>query len=235
MKKVIYLFILGIGFTGCSIESLDSAEDMLTLDAKAKQQAEQNGKFVVPELICAGEPAEFYFEAPVNTNLQVQQLNNGEWVQVYQISKSTSNPQIFELTFAAAGDYQLRYKIGSGGFTEIKVTVQNCGCEESFSYTDNGDGTYAFTYIPEEDMEAAELVFTFAQGLAVSGLADWDKAGVTMQKVMDLKACTTYSWTVELDADCKGRGQQTANLWTDFKVNDESKKGELANIVKACN
>ena len=35
MKKLIYLFILAIGFTSCSVESIDSTENLLTADLKA--------------------------------------------------------------------------------------------------------------------------------------------------------------------------------------------------------
>lgn len=182
------------------------------------------GTFNVPSEVCASVATEFCFDAPTGTNLQLQQLIAGDWVQVYQISQSTSNPQCFPLTFATAGTYQLRYKIGSGGFTQVAVTVVNCGCDESFSYVDNGNGSYTFTYVPAEDLANANLVFTFAQGSYVSGLDNWSSEGVTMQKTMNLVACTTYSWTVVLQSNCNGKGQTKANVWTDFKVNDSSKK-----------
>ncbi|HSF55321.1 MAG TPA: Ig-like domain-containing protein, partial [Algoriphagus sp.] len=130
--------------------------------------------------------------------------------------------------------YTARYiGAGSNGYNEsasdpVTVEVIECGgCEESFTYVNNGDGTYTFTYIPDSDMDDAELVFTFAQGIAMEGLADWSTKGQTKQKVMDLVECEEYSWTVTLD--CKSNpGAQ--NLWTDFKVNEVSKKGTLSNI-----
>ena len=74
MKKIYYLIFLAIGFSGCSVESLDSTEVLFTADAKVKLTAVQN--FVVPTEICAGAEATFSFEAPVGTNLQVQQLTS---------------------------------------------------------------------------------------------------------------------------------------------------------------
>jgi hypothetical protein len=40
---------------------------------------------------------------------------------------------------------------------------------------------------------------------------------------MDLNACQTYTWTVTLTANCSGNAKQS-NVWTDFKVNEVSKK-----------
>tara|TARA_R100001369_G_scaffold22674_1_gene41275 strand:- start:29376 stop:30080 length:705 start_codon:yes stop_codon:yes gene_type:complete len=233
MKKIYYLIFLAIGVSGCSVESIDSTENLLTADAKMKLTEVQN--FVVPTEICAGVESTFSFEAPVGTNLQVQQLIAGEWVQVFKISQSTSNPQNFNLLFEEAGDYSLRYKIGSGGFTETSVTVVNCNsCEESFSYTSNGEQSYTFYYTPAEDLVDATLVFTFAQSVAVSGLDSWTSNGVTKQKNMNLNACQEYSWAVTLQKNCSG-GSQNSNVWTDFKVNDVSKKNEnTPNLVQNC-
>src|SRR5690606_3253858 len=77
-------------------------------------------------------------------------------------------------------------------FTNYTVDYTGCDeCEESFSYTDNEDGTYTFTYIPAEDMEEADVVFTFAQGV-VEGLDDWSTHGVTKQNTLNFEACKVY-------------------------------------------
>ena len=49
MKKLIYLFILAIGFTSCSVESIDSTENLLVADLKAKAQNEK-AQFDIPTL-----------------------------------------------------------------------------------------------------------------------------------------------------------------------------------------
>lgn len=110
------------------------------------------------------------------------------------------------------------------------ITVEECGCEESFNYVKNEDGTYTFTYVPAEDVTGAELVFTFPQS-ALDGepLSGWTYNGQTMQTSMDLVACQEYSWTVSLT--CKDQNNPQ-NKWTDFKVNEVSKKGTLGNIIK---
>lgn len=250
MKKFYFIF-LAIGITACSVDPVNSidSESMETANVSAKNNNNNGnsgsldeGNFIVPEQICAGQEAEFSIEADVPTNLQVQQFDeiSGEWLQVYQKGQSETNPETFLLTFEEAGEYWLRYKIGGGKKTEITVQVENCSCEESFSYSQNQDGSYTFTYIPEENLDDALLIFTFAQGFA-EGLSDnWTYVqngkgnAQTWETTMDLTACTEYNWNVTLTANCDGNTEKN-NVWTDFKVNDESKKGELDNIVHPCN
>lgn len=220
--------------TGCSVESLDSGE-LLTANASFKAQINAN-QLAIPSGICAGEPAEFCLTAAAGSNVQVQQWNGADWVQVYQASRSAINP-CFSLEFPVAGDYQLRYKIGAGGFVApVTVTVVDCtDCEENFSYTTNGGNNYTFFYTPEKDMVDANLVFTFAQSVAISGLNTWSNSGQTMQKSMNLDACTTYQWTVELARECSGNSQNS-NVWTDFNVDGVSKKNSATpNITQSCN
>ena len=115
--------------------------------------------------------------------------------------------------------------IGGGTYELIGI----CGdCEESFDYKENEDGTYTFIYVPAEDLDDAELVFTFPQG-ALDGdpIEDWTYNGQTMQTTMSLTACTPYEWTVSLS--CKDL-TNPQNKWTDFKVKNVSKKGNLDNI-----
>lgn len=108
------------------------------------------------------------------------------------------------------------------------------GCDESFTYTANGANSYTFTYTPAEDLTDQLVVFTFAQGTVVTGLDEsWSTNGATRQKMMSFTACEPVSWTVTLTPDCSGHSNNS-NVWTDFKVNDASKKGTLSNIVIQC-
>jgi hypothetical protein len=136
--KLTFAFMFVLIASSCSQddEAMDAAalanEINSELSAKgAKVVAAVAEGFVVPNEICAGVAANFCFTAAIGTNLQVQQLIAGEWEQVYQISKSTAEETCFPLTFATAGPYQLRYKIGGGGFLPsingMTVTVTNCG------------------------------------------------------------------------------------------------------------
>jgi len=230
------MFVLIASSCSQDDEAMDAAilakEINSELSAKGgKVSAAVAESFYVPNEICAGLAAEFCFTAAVGTNLQVQQLIAGEWVQVYLKSSSTSVNTCFPLTFATAGTYQLRYKIGGGGFSDpVTVTVTNCGCDEEFTYVDNGDETYTFTYIPDADAIGALVEFTFAQGVAVNGLSTnfTQNGGVSSvwSATMNLNECETYIWTVTLDANCSGNSPQS-NVWTDFKVNSVSKKLDL--------
>lgn len=108
------------------------------------------------------------------------------------------------------------------------------GCDESFTYTANGNNSFTFTYTPAKDMIDSLVVFTFAQGTVVTGLDEtWSTNGSTRQKTMSFTECEPVSWTVTLTPECSGHSNQS-NVWTDFKVNDVSKKGSLENIVIEC-
>lgn len=243
--KLTFVFLFVLIASSCSQddEAMDAAalvKENSELSAKGvKVSAAAVETFTVPTEVCAGVATDFCFEAPIGTNLQVQQLIAGDWIQVYQISQSTLVNTCFPLTFATAETYQLRYKIGNGGFTQVPVTVVDCntGCDESFSYVSNGGGSYTFTYVPSVDMENVNVEFTFAQGVEVSGLLEFTRNGNDNSSVwsatLSFDACTTYTWTVVLSPDCSGKSKNS-NVWTDFKVGGESKKGELANIVIAC-
>ncbi|MFZ5429359.1 MAG: hypothetical protein ACOZDD_03930 [Bacteroidota bacterium] len=110
---------------------------------------------------------------------------------------------------------------GAGGFAdsddEITVTAENCGCEESFCYVDNGDGSYTFTYVPAESFTEAYLEFTFP-GTTVDAEAEgWSNPanGVpanVKQITIDLVECVPYVFTFKLT-------NINGPLWTDFKVN----------------
>lgn len=124
-------------------------------------------------------------------------------------------------------------------YTDYTFDFSMCSCEESFDYIVNENGTYTFIYIPEEDIDNAHLTFTFPQGHVNVSPDGYAQNGIgndtTFSSKMDLSACESYSWTFKLSADCRGAGQNAVNLWTDFTVSDESKKGNLNNIRQSCN
>lgn len=110
----------------------------------------------------------------------------------------------------------------------IKVDIEPCSdCEESFTYLDNEDGTYTFTYVPAENMDGATLAFTFPQSALDVPLEGWAYNGQSMQKTMNLTACVPLTVTVSLT--CKDL-HNPQNKWSDFTVNEVSKKGSLGNI-----
>lgn len=253
MKKLLSVIILGAGIIGCSVEPIDSSEQLLTADGKIKLQQVETSMSLEVEEICFGDQPTFVFEFPQNYNgphetdtrikIQIETYpGSEEWVEFADLSYEGAGPENYTYDGALfeEGNYSFRANfLGQGGGPghNVLLEVVDCTeCEETFSYIDNEDGTYTFTYIPAEDMSDAEVVFTFAQGVSVSGLEDWGQNGVTKQNSMTFEACEEYVWTVGLETNCKGVGQPNANLWTDFKINYESKKNEATpNIVQSCN
>jgi hypothetical protein len=180
--------------------------------------------------VCADQ--EITFTVTGTGQKQIRMWDGDEWIQVASAGNS-SNPLTYTTTLAA-GTYYFGYKLGATFYPSpsapvtdgFEVEIDNC-CVPGFTYIDNEDGTYTFTLVPEEDLDNAELVFTFAQSYQ-SGLSEeWEQAGQgqTMQTTMNLVACETYEWTVTLVANCSGNSGQS-NVWTDFKINDISQKAD---------
>ncbi len=131
----------------------------------------------------------------------------------------------------------------------ITVTAEDCqeiegeGCIESFSYATTDNLSVVFTYVSEEDLTNAEVKFTCPHITGISGI---DAASFTVNPgngkgsptvltwVGDIEACTTYTWDITFTPDCDQNAAGFANIWTDFKVNEVSKKGNLHNIVYSC-
>ena len=240
-------------FVSCQKAEIVNDEDSLLLK-KARLSAQQVTDAIsgVEGTVCAGTQLQICISfaqaytgngSTMQTNGQVQLflgdnpsttdvVETDYWLQIAHQNSNTGF--CFDYTFASAGTYSLKYKASNSQWSYATVEVVNCGCKEYFTYVDNGNNSYTFTYIPAEDMPQAALVFTFAQGVAVTGLDDWSTHGVTRQKTMDLVACNTYTWTVTLNPDCSGKGNSKSNVWTDFNVGVDSKKGSLENIEILC-
>ena len=276
MKKIYYLIFLAIGISGCSVESIDSTEELSTADAKIKIQVASNpmdlysgpnlkGTVSVwndcDNLYVKLTPTKNFDELDVKLGIfeggnlpsengasgqmqysEINAVNSGtDLLWTFNIENegydTESNLNLFFrgwgdwIGISALGDKNNAptYHVFNFSFTGL-----DCGvCEESFSYVVD-DENYTFNYTPSEDMKNAALVFTFAQSVAIEGLVDWTKNGSTMQHEMDLNACEEYSWMVTLKKDCSGNSQNS-NVWTDFKVNDVSKKNEnTPNLTQNC-
>jgi len=108
----------------------------------------------------------------------------------------------------------------------------HCGCEESFCFVANDDGTYTFTYVPSVSMEDAYLEFTFP-GTTVEDLAEgWSNpaSGVpanVKQITIDLVECVPYVFTFKLT-------NENGPLWTDFKVNGVKRNLGYGNDELVC-
>jgi len=123
------------------------------------------------------------------------------------------------------------------------VGVCSTGCEESFGYVENEDGSYTFTYVSSEDLENAEIKFTCPHITSFESLdektysvnpGNSQGSPTVLTWTGDVEACTEITFTMSFEADCDQASSGKANIFTDFKVNGESKKGDNENIVFAC-
>ena len=123
------------------------------------------------------------------------------------------------------------------------VGVCSSTCEESFSYIENEDGSYTFSYISSEDLDNAEVKFTLPHIVSFEaydgkeysvnpGNSHGSPTALTWNG--DIDACSEITFTLSFEADCDQTNSGKANLFTDFKVNGVSKKGDSENIVFAC-
>ena len=253
-----------MGVTACSVEPIDSTENLLTADAQNQvQEVEKSMNFLASE-ICDDETPVFVFNFPQNQNghhnadtkikIQIETFpGSGNWESFEDLTYTGAGPEEYTYNdeMLEVGTYSFRVKIGKGGFEyAATLNVVECpDCEESFSYkwsnyayTYNGGYNYythfyTFSYTPAVDMVDASLVFIFGQYNLDSGLdSSWSGDNETMQKTMSLEACTTYEWTVGLAKDCSiGSAWSLSPVWTDFKVNGDSKKNSATpNIDARC-
>jgi hypothetical protein len=123
------------------------------------------------------------------------------------------------------------------------IGVCSTGCDESFDYEVNEDGSYTFTYASSEDLENAEVKFTCPHIVDFEALdgkeyevnpGNSKGSPTVLTWTGDIEACTEVTFTLSFDADCDQTSSGKVNLFTDFKVNEESKKGDNENITFNC-
>lgn len=219
--------------------------------------------FIWPNEICAEEEFEFCLNfvpefnkqgKPQSTNLQVQLLIQGDnpeteeieteyYLQIFQDNympnEGDTEAQVcFNYTFDIAGDYELRYKIGAGGFTDVLVTVLDCNpCDEAqFSYETEDNQHIIFTYNHGEEASSVTLVFTFPQVLNsdLNEFGQYVAADGKIYEVNNPTNQTVFTWTGYVScksaeaetfefiftADCSAppANDGQANIWTDAKI-----------------
>lgn len=122
------------------------------------------------------------------------------------------------------------------------IGICSSSCEESFSYG-NEDVIYTFTYKSSEDLENAEVKFTCPHITGYEALdgktysvnpGNSHGSPTVLTWVGDIEACTEMTFTLSFDADCIQNNSGKVNIFTDFKVNEESKKGSNENITFNC-
>jgi hypothetical protein len=112
----------------------------------------ENKDITWDEPVCVGEPITFTLSWTGGDGIeevQVQRLVGTDWIQIFQESQANS-PQDYLYTFDVVGTENLRYKIGSGGFSNpVEVEVEQCGeCETWQCETAYGGDSYNPTDTP---------------------------------------------------------------------------------------
>lgn len=234
--------LLGLLFNSCEKE--DSAADELAFSLKkaktedSVQSQSVGSSFLYAKEACVGVPHKFVINAEPGKNEQIQmETTDGDWVQIGQISKTTEASMTYEYTFDSPGYYQLRYKAGGHGFTKgYFISVSEClGCVESFSYTVNDDLNVVFSYTSAVDVLGAVVKLTCPHIQTTDGFTSDDGKvyevnntgnNTVLSWTGDLAACQKITFYLTLIPDCskKNNGNGEVTLWTDFKVNEESKK-----------
>lgn len=252
---VVFLFALSCSNDLSEIETTNEifgVENTKDLLQGKNAAAFVENPFTWPEEICAGEEFEFCLNfvpefnkqgKPQSTNLQVQLLVGDDYVQIFQDNYlpnvgDTEAQACFNYTFDMAGDYSLRYHIGSGGFTDVVVTVLDCNpCDEaSFSYETEDNQHIIFTYNHGEEVSTVTLAFTFPQVIN-SQLNEDGKYVAADGKIYEVNnptSQTVFTWTGYVS--CKTSEAETfefmfspdcsappandgkANIWTDAKI-----------------
>jgi hypothetical protein len=117
------LLVFGMVFTACQ------KDNVLTEASKQNRFFGVSGPLSWNDA-CAGD--DLVLTLVGTGNKQIQQLIAGDWVQIAAVSGG-SDPLVATLENVAAGTYEFRYKVGSGGFSaSVFVVVENC-CQDAFT------------------------------------------------------------------------------------------------------
>lgn len=128
--------------------------------------------------------------------------------------------------------------------TSVVCTPPGAGntCTESFSYVKNeNDLTYTFTYRSPEKLENATVKFTCPHVSAVTsadgktltsnpGKGKGSPTVITWEGTIN--PCEEISFKLQFSPDCDQNDAGFANLWTDFSVNEKSKKTLETETIK---
>lgn len=167
---------------------------------------------------------------PGNTVVASQAVTAGDKDVTYSVPTGSEGSYTYTAYYVGAGSNGYNNSASAA----VTVNVTECGgCDESFSYVQNQDGSYTFTYQSEVDLDNAEFKFTSPH---VAEITSEDGKIYTVNPgngqgsptvstwVGDITACTPITFTLSFTPDCDQNQGGFANIWTDFKVNGDSKK-----------
>ena len=186
-----------------------------------------------------------------NTHSDITINNNGDEVVIENVPSGSTVSHMIDLPENWQACDEIPFSILQAGlstnitFDETYALIGVCddGCDESFSYKDNQDGSYTFTYISAEDLDEAEVKFTCPHIVSFEALdgktysvnpGNSHGSPTVLTWTGDIDACTEITFTLAFEGDCNQNNAGFANIFTDFKVNDVSKKGDNENIKFEC-
>tara|TARA_R110002020_G_scaffold30498_6_gene96102 strand:- start:877 stop:1845 length:969 start_codon:yes stop_codon:yes gene_type:complete len=209
----------------------------------AKISESGNLNLTYTEKVCLGENITFVFGGAGFTGtrtVQVQELVNGEWVQVFQQPQAPKGVS-GSLAGYAVGTYTFRWKVGGQGGVqniEFNVVVEDCSScdDESFSYDaiigiTDVDVVFAYSYSSETEIS---IDFTFPQ-ISIDIPTNGSYTGADGKTYRVTGNGTVFHWTGPVSCSSESPttfafeglvphcGPSTAkdgkaNIWTNAKV-----------------
>lgn len=186
-----------------------------------------------------------------NSKADITITIDGDDLLFEDVEKGSTVSHSIDLTVNWKACDEIKFQISQEGlgtqisFDETYALVGVCpeGCEEGFSYIENEDDSYTFTYISAEDLTDASIKFTCPHIVSFESLdgktysvnpGNGKGSPTVLTWNGDIEACTEITFTLAFEADCEQNEGGFANIFTDFKVNGISKKGSNSNIKFEC-
>ncbi|PKP29271.1 MAG: hypothetical protein CVU01_00745 [Bacteroidetes bacterium HGW-Bacteroidetes-18] len=210
------------------------------------------GTFTVPSEVCAGVATSLCLNFPQatkgngdpkETNVQIQLLVDGDNPETLEVIETEYYMQIgagnfnveycLSYTFTTAGEYQLRYKIGSEttGFVDTTVTVTNCGCP----YDGNG---FTGTAVSCGTSRVAEYTFTSEDGVGnfkmQGGLNNFTGTNATVyvnDELVIFSGTSSDDWTQGITLNGYTVGQRTPGQSSNRNIRIEGGLDDCSAVV----
>lgn len=243
----------GDGTGGGSYLKFDTSYNMISLCTSTSINVDNE----LP--VCVGSQASVTGTVTAGSNainggtIKIQEFVNGIWTSVASVNvTSGANAVTYSYTTSATSQtFRAIFDgINSNGkqseSLEAEVTTNDCVtiCEENFSYVTTDNKNVVFTYISPVALTNAVVKFTCPQiggYIANDGKIYTSNSGQSngtdnvLTWTGDIPACGdgitfSFSFTPNCVYNEKSEKWNTPNVWSDFKVNEVSKKGTLGNI-----
>lgn len=120
------MVVAGAIFWSCQKDELLNPDDAMLKKGKVAATVVENP--LTWTEVCAGE--DLVLTLIGSGNRQIQHLVNDNWINEGNISNG-DEPLIITIENISAGIHYFRYKIGSGGFTDLEpIVIPSCDCQD---------------------------------------------------------------------------------------------------------